>query len=60
MDLEAQTLSELSSFYALSIYMGFGSRFYLNYGCLAEEGSNFDDFFQKILDFSESYMGLGG
>ena len=28
MDLEAQTLSELRSFYAPSIYMGFGSRFY--------------------------------
>ena len=28
MDLEAQTLSELRSVYALSIYMGFGSRFY--------------------------------
>ena len=28
MDLEAQTLSELISFHALSIYIGFGSRFY--------------------------------
>ena len=28
MDLEAETLSELRSVYALSIYIGFGSRFY--------------------------------
>ena len=28
MDLEAQTLSELRSFYDLAIYMGLGSRFY--------------------------------
>ena len=28
MELEAQTVSELRSFYALSIYIGFGSRFY--------------------------------
>ena len=28
MDLEAETLSELRSFYALSIYIGFGSWFY--------------------------------
>ena len=28
MDLEAQTLSELNLFNALSIYIGFGSRFY--------------------------------
>ena len=28
MDLEAETLSESRSFYALSIYMGFGSRCY--------------------------------
>ena len=28
MDLEAETLSELTSFYALSIYIGFVSRFY--------------------------------
>ena len=32
MDLEAQTLSELRSFYALSIYIGFGSRFCKKYG----------------------------
>ena len=28
MDLEAETLSELKYFYALSIYIGFGSQFY--------------------------------
>ena len=28
MDLEAEVLSELKYFYALSIYIGFGSRFY--------------------------------
>ena len=28
MDLEAETLSELKYVYALSIYIGFGSRFY--------------------------------
>ena len=28
MDLEAETLSELRSFYALSIYIGFESPFY--------------------------------
>ena len=28
MDLEAETLSEFKYVYALSIYMGFGSRFY--------------------------------
>ena len=32
MDLEAETLSELRYVYALSMYIGFGSRFYSNYG----------------------------
>ena len=40
LDLEAETLSESRSFYAPSIYMGFGSRFYKqNTDLLAEEGS---------------------
>ena len=36
MDLEAETLSELKSFYALSIYIGFGSRFYKKYGFVGQ------------------------
>ena len=37
MDLEAQTLSELRSFYALSICIGFGSRFIKIIDFLTEE-----------------------
>ena len=36
MDLEAETFSELRSVYALSIYIGFGSRFFLNYGFVGQ------------------------
>ena len=45
MDLEAQTLSELRSVYALSIYMLVsGADFIKIMDLLAEEGSKFDDF----------------
>ena len=37
MDLEAQSLSELRYFYALSTDMGFGSRCYKNYGFVDRE-----------------------
>ena len=36
MDLEAQTLSELRYVYSLSIYIGFGSRFYWDYGFVGQ------------------------
>ena len=51
MDLEAQTLSELRSFYVLSIYIGFGSRFYIKImDLLAREGSMLDDFVAENID----------
>ena len=50
MDLEAETLSELRPFYALSIYIGFGSRFIKNMDFGAREGSMFDDFVAEKID----------
>ena len=50
MDLEAETLSELKSFYALSIYIGFGNRFYKHIDLLAREGSIVDDFVAENID----------
>ena len=57
MDLEAQTLSELKSFYVLSIYIGFGSRrlvsgtdFIKDIDLFDREGSMFDDFVTEQID----------
>ena len=51
MDLEAETLSELRSFYALSIYSGFGSLCYIKImDFLAREGSIFNDFVAEKID----------
>ena len=51
MDLEAQTLSELKYVYALSIYIGFGSRCYnKNIHFLAREGSMFEYFVAENID----------
>ena len=47
MDLEAETLSELKYFYALSIYIGFGAGFIKIMDLLTEEGSKFYNFFKK-------------
>ena len=48
--VEAQTLSELRSAYALSIYIGFGSRCFKIMDLLAREGSMFDDFVAEKID----------
>ena len=50
MDLEAETLSELRSFCALSIYNGFGAGFIKNMDLLAREGSMLDDFVAEKID----------
>ena len=50
MDLEAQTLSEMRYFYALSIYMGFGADFIKIMHCWARGGSMFDDFVAENID----------
>ena len=44
---ESSDFAQIVDFYALSIYMGFGSRIYKTYWCLVEEGSKFEDVFQN-------------
>ena len=50
MDLKAETLSELRSFYALSIYNGSGASFIKIMDFGARKGSMFDDFVAEKID----------
>ena len=50
MDLEAETLSELRSFYALSTYIGFGSLFYKNYGFVCQGRVDVNDFVAEAIN----------